>query len=496
MQLNTSPRSLSNASYLCFVAFILLLTGCTDTLIDSPIEDEHTTAPSDVALSSSKTEVFPTTLGGVAVAERARRIRSISDKARHLHLLDRAIIPAMRQRIPSGHPFMASVRASSSITTASATTSTAEDSVRLIVSLTARSSTADSILAVIFEKLKIVNRFEYNTAYLGTAVTIPESNLDTFVAEVDIISTVSALEPDPSLPVAPTSTTLDSPTTQVIPWGITDVGGELSSASSGDGTGAVGVDLYVIDTGALHGDLNVVECLDISPARSIASCTDASDPDGHGTAVAGAAAAVDDADGLVGVAPGARVHAIKVMKKHGNIMGPIVAAVDFITQRKLESPGTPIVVNISLGADVKTTRYNALDEAILASIQAGVVYVLAAGNDGVDASETSPAHVGEAITVGAYDQNRLFASFSNHGPVVDLLAPGVEVLTLTTDEGTTYSSGTSVAAPQVAGAAALLLAQDPTLTPAQVADALLAQSRADISGAPALTTTRRLYVGN
>jgi subtilisin family serine protease len=209
------------------------------------------------------------------------------------------------------------------------------------------------------------------------------------------------------------------------------------------------------------------------------------------------AAAMDNQEGVVGIAPGARVRALKVLRENGNtVLGSLIAVVDFLTERKLNNPSVPMVVNISLGANVRTTRYNGLDEAIRQSISVGVVYVIAAGNDGIDAATVSPAHVAEAITVGAHNASNALSSFSNYCAVIDIHAPGENVLTLTKGNGLVYSSGTSLAAPHVAGAAALLLAQNPTLTPAQVRTQLLATARSTVTGVPSSTTNLSVYVGD
>ncbi len=159
-----------------------------------------------------------------------------------------------------------------------------------------------------------------------------------------------------------------------------------------------------------------------------------------------------------------------------------------------------MVINMSFGADIGTTEYNALDLAVQAAIDAGITVVIAAGNEGIDASTITPAHVADAITVGAYDVYNRFAYFSNYGPIVDLQAPGVDILS--TGNGTKGSwkgvlmSGTSTAAPHVAGAAALYLSQHPSASPAEVREALLANAIDIVHGAPVNTTTRSVWVGN
>ncbi|HEX7070930.1 MAG TPA: S8 family serine peptidase, partial [Rhodothermales bacterium] len=219
------------------------------------------------------------------------------------------------------------------------------------------------------------------------------------------------------------------------------------------------------------------------------------DLNAHGTEVAGIAAARDNSAGIVGVAPGARVHAVKVLDNGGTTeLSSIIAVVDHLTELKRRNPSRPMVVNMSLGAETGSTAYNALDRAIQRSIASGVTYVLAAGNDARDASTVTPAHVAEAITVGAYGSDNRLARFSNHGSVIDLLAPGVDVQTLGAGDAVSTVSGTSIAAPHVAGAAALLLARRPNLSPEEVRSHLVANSRAIVSGVPRGTTGRSVWV--
>src|SRR5262249_11900557 len=128
------------------------------------------------------------------------------------------------------------------------------------------------------------------------------------------------------------------------------------------------------------------------------------------------------------------------------------------------------VANMSLGGGLSPT----LDAAVKNSIADGVVYCVAAGNAGSNASTTSPADVPEAITVAASDVSDQFATFSNFGAGVDLIAPGVSITSswLSSDTATRVLSGTSMATPHVAGAAALYLESNPGATPAQVVAAL------------------------
>ena len=156
---------------------------------------------------------------------------------------------------------------------------------------------------------------------------------------------------------------------------------------------------------------------------------------------------------------------------------------------------------MSLGVDIGTSEYNVLDEAIAASIEAGVIYVAAAGNDGQDAANYSPAHVDEVITVGAYNQNDGFASFSNHGPTVDILAPGEDIVSLshipseTKETVSILASGTSHAAPHVTGVIVRYLGQYPNATASEVSEAIVSAAVPSIQGVPLGTTNRALNLG-
>ncbi len=270
---------------------------------------------------------------------------------------------------------------------------------------------------------------------------------------------------------------------QLLPWNVQRIGGDRSSARSGNGWGRVDVDVYVIDGPIRHPDLNVVERVNLLPAGTPSASTL------HGTHVAGTIAALDNRQGVVGVAPGARIHSLEVLDADGAAkLSVLVDAVELVTQRKLAAPDRPIVVNISLGVDLGSTAYNALDEAVESALEAGVVVVVSAGNGGVDAATYSPAHVEGAITVGAYTGFHFLAPFSNYGRFVDLLAPGAAVVS--TADGGRYAkmSGTSMAAPHVTGVVALYLDRHPAATPAQVRAQLVQRSWRAVWHVPPSTT--------
>jgi subtilisin len=260
--------------------------------------------------------------------------------------------------------------------------------------------------------------------------------------------------------------------TQEIPTGISRIfaPGNENIGINGVDDYRVDVDVAVIDTGIDlgHPDLNVVastDCSGGSPFRK--SCGSGGDDDhGHGTHVAGTIAAIDNGIGVVGVAPGARLWAVKVLSKSGSgYMSWIIAGVEYVTENAAQID----VANMSLGCECSSA---ALDTAIGNSVAAGVVYVVAAGNSAKDASTFSPANHPDVITVSALadfdgapgglgsptcrnDEDDTLANFSNHGSKIDITAPGVCILSTVPGGYATYS-GTSMAAPHVAGAAALL----------------------------------------
>jgi len=269
---------------------------------------------------------------------------------------------------------------------------------------------------------------------------------------------------------------------QTVPTGIQRIFADENPNITIDGNDdlRIDVDVAVIDTGIDfdHPDLDVVartDCSGGSPFKQ--SCKDNSGDDGHGhgTHVAGTIGAIDNGFGVVGVAPGARLWAVKVLRDDGSgYISWIVAGIDWVTARADQIE----VANMSLGCECSSS---ALDEAISNSVAAGVVYAVAAGNSDKDASTFSPANHPDVITVSALadfdgepgglgsptcreDQDDTLADFSNWGSLIEVTAPGVCILSTWNDGGYNTISGTSMASPHVAGAAALLAsgANDPT----------------------------------
>jgi aqualysin 1 len=247
---------------------------------------------------------------------------------------------------------------------------------------------------------------------------------------------------------------------QTVPWGIQQVNAHISSTQAGNGIGTVSnVNVYVLDTGVTHPDVNVVNHLNFAGGSN-------KDCNGHGTHVGGTIAAKDDSGYVVGVAPGAPVTGIKVLNCNGSGRNSkIIKGIDWVTQNAVK----PAVANMSLGGSAS----EALDSAVRRSAQSGVVYVLAAGNEAKDACASSPARSGGGInngiiTVGATDSNNKEASFGNYGNCVDIWAPGVNISSTYPSNTTKVLSGTSMASPHVAGVAALFLSNAPSANPIDV----------------------------
>jgi subtilisin len=300
---------------------------------------------------------------------------------------------------------------------------------------------------------------------------------------------VAALRADPSVAaVAP-----DLPVhalAQTLPTGINRIDGELSSTVSGNGSGIVDVDIAIIDTGidVDHPDLTVVGGTNCVGGSSF------DDDHGHGTHVAGIAAARDNDIGVVGVAPGARLYAVKVLNAAGSgSISQIICGIDWVTARA----GTIEVANMSLGGQSPfgsfsgcSSSFDPMHPAICRSTAAGVTYAVAAGNSDANANGFVPATYSEVITVSALadfnglpgggaastcraDVDDTIADFSNWGADIDLIAPGVCILSTFPGGGLNTFSGTSMASPHVAGAAALFKSANPGATPAQVRTALI-----------------------
>jgi subtilisin family serine protease len=245
------------------------------------------------------------------------------------------------------------------------------------------------------------------------------------------------------------------------------------------------VTAYVIDTGvrATHEDFGgrVLPGYDV-----VDGDTDASDGNGHGTFVAGIIGGA-----RFGVAKQIQIVPVKVLGDNGSgSISGVIAGIDWVTAHATG----PSVANMSLGGSPN----EALDTAVRNSIAAGITYTVAAGGSASDAGAFSPSRVVEALTIGASDMRDCLSSSTNRGAVVDMFAPGVNIVgpVASSDTASATFSGSSFSAPHVAGAAGIYLEDHPTATAADVSAALVAASTQDrLCNVPPDTPNRLLYVG-
>jgi len=238
------------------------------------------------------------------------------------------------------------------------------------------------------------------------------------------------------------------------------IGAHKSSQKSGDSagldplSGRANINVFVVDTGIYpHDDLNVVGGRDFTTSNP----DDWTDRYGHGTHVAGIIGAKDNDFGIVGVAPGVRLWAVKVLSDAGGgTLAGIVAGLNWIAETRDQLWTGYGIVNMSLSGPASSV----LDGAINDLINQGIIVVVAAGNDSTNASIFSPARTPNAVTVGATGPNPAYntlANYSNYGTIVDILAPGSSITSTYRGGGYATMSGTSMACPVVAGTFALQL---------------------------------------
>ncbi len=287
---------------------------------------------------------------------------------------------------------------------------------------------------------------------------------------------------------------------QTVPTGVSRIFGKLNPIAKIDGVDQrVDADVAIVDTGiALHPDLNVAGGYNCSTSDHTAW----RDVEDHGTHVAGTVGAIDNGIGVVGVAPGVRLWAVKILNDHGDgLISWYVCGLDWIlAQRDPKDPSRPLfeAVNMSVtkpGSDDHNcglTNKDLLHQAICRVVAGGITVVAAAANDSHNAAKNIPASYDEVITVsaladtdgkpgglggnacfswGGYDKDDTFADFSNYGADVDIIAPG-KCIRSTIPGGYGTMSGTSMAAPAVTGAVALYKSSRPDATPAEVREAL------------------------
>lgn len=294
---------------------------------------------------------------------------------------------------------------------------------------------------------------EYGTALQGFAGTLSARALDILRSNPNVASIEADQEVGLVATQSPATGGLDRVDQRALP---------LSNSYTYNVTGT-GVTAYVIDTGIRfsHNDFGgrAVSGFDAIDGGSADDCN------GHGTHVAATVGGT-----TYGVAKAVRVVGVRVLNCRGSgSNSQVIAGIDWATAD--HAAGTAAVANMSLGGSASS----ALDTAVRNSIADGITYAVAAGNSNANACNQSPARVAEAITVGSTTFSDARSSFSNFGTCLDIFAPGSSITSAwhTSNTATNTISGTSMAAPHVAGAAALFIAQNPSSSPQAVRDGLV-----------------------
>ncbi len=313
----------------------------------------------------------------------------------------------------------------------------------------------EEVIEVAERKPETEVKAEINTVLNGFVANLsPEA-----VAELQNDPRVASIEPDIRIRVFDSQYPVPS-------WGLDRIDQSalpLNYIYNSDLDGS-GVNVYVVDSGLRDSHREFANG-QLGTQRNFvgANPNDYADCNGHGTHVAGTVAGTQ-----YGVAKGATIHNMRVMDCDGTgSTSEILLALDWIANNFT----APAVVNASLGGPTSEAKRAAVQNLI----DLGITVVVAAGNSAVDACSVWPADVTDSITVGATESDDSRWVYSNYGTCVDIWAPGAEIASadVNGDSATTALSGTSMAAPHVAGVAALYLQQNPTATPAQVASAIM-----------------------
>ncbi|MBX9427274.1 MULTISPECIES: S8 family peptidase [Streptomyces] len=330
------------------------------------------------------------------------------------------------------------------------------------------------------------NKAELAKKYGGTLERAYGSEVNGFSASGLTVDEAKRLAADPSVGTVVQNKRFSINATQENPpsWGLDRIDQADTAADKKyayPDNGGEGVTAYVIDTGVRvsHQDFGGRATHGFD---AVDNDDTADDGNGHGTHVAGTIAGTSH-----GVAKKSKVVAVRVLDDNGSgTTEQVVAGIDWVTQNH----SGPSVANMSLGGGAD----EALDAAVKRAIASGVTFAVAAGNESSDAGQGSPSRVTEALTVASSTKDDQQSDFSNFGAVVDLYAPGSEITSAwnDSDTGTKTISGTSMAAPHVAGAAVLYLAANPSATPADTAAALTGAATADAIKNPSSGTANKL----
>ncbi|MFD8524261.1 S8 family serine peptidase [Streptomyces capillispiralis] len=362
----------------------------------------------------------------------------------------------------------------------------AEPAQGTVYGLNAEDAVAGSYIVLLDEKSTSDAKKDLAKEYGGKLSRSYGAALDGFAAAGLSRTEAKRLAADPAVGAVVANRTLHTTATQDNPpsWGLDRVDQEDTAGDSKytypDQAGE-GVTAYVIDTGVrvTHKDF---EGRASHGYDAVDNDDTADDGNGHGTHVAATIAGAAH-----GVAKKADVVAVRVLDDNGSgTTEQVIAGIDWVT----ENHQGPSVANMSLGGGADP----ALDAAVQKAIASGVTFAVAAGNESTDAGQGSPARVPEAITVASSTEDDAQSDFSNFGSAVDLYAPGSDITSAwnDSDEGTKTISGTSMASPHVAGAAAVYLAGHPDADPAAVATALTGGATADKISNPGTGTANKL----
>ncbi len=281
------------------------------------------------------------------------------------------------------------------------------------------------------------------------------------VARLNADPNVNSIEPDRVVGITATQANAT--------WGldrIDQVGLPLNTQYVYNATGT-GVTAYIIDTGILRTHVEFGSRVGVGYS-AVKDRYKTSDCNGHGTHVAGTVGGT-----TYGVAKGVTLIPVRVLNCRGSgTTSGVIAGINWVIEN--HAANVPAVANMSLGGGASSS----LDAAVANAVADGVTFVVAAGNSNADACAYSPARAPSAITVGATTSTDARASYSNYGSCLDIFAPGTAITSAwyTSTTATNTISGTSMAAPHVAGVAALLLETDTAATPATITSRLLAQA--------------------
>lgn len=275
----------------------------------------------------------------------------------------------------------------------------------------------------------------FSSATLGCVIYASEEKIEQLRSD----PRVASIDADKIVTLSKCKKNNSEPSTQIIPYGINRVGGPQDGSRKR---------AWILDTGVDpdHPDLN------ISKGKSKAFITGAKKPikyddlNGHGTHIAGIIGAIDNNIGTAGIAAGCEIVAVRVLNANGSgLLSDFISGLDYI--HKNSKAGE--VVNVSIGLPPA----DAMDAAILSCAKKGLFMAIAAGNSAADAINTSPARLNadNVFTVSAMDSTDNWASFSNYGSSIDYCAPGVDIISTYLNGGYATMSGTSSAAPHMAG---------------------------------------------